>query len=137
MIGKDSVWRTVKEDDSLLVVECQTRLTDRQRQYLLDQFAASLEGTGKKVLLLEDGLKLATVDGEKLWLHAEQAGPGQPMRIFDQHGRTLEGLHSITVTDAVDDARVLHLDLHEMHGDGDYTLVSDAPGSEEAEESSP
>lgn len=118
MIGEGTVWNKALEDDAVLVIQCEQRLTDKQMEHLREQLGGALEGTGKKAIILPPGAKLAPPAAPVL-LHVEQAGPRQPMRVFDQFGRELAGVRMVTVIDTVDDVRVLQLELVEMHGDDD------------------
>lgn len=118
MIGEGTVWQKALEDDAVLVIHCERELNDRQMDHLRDELELALSGTGKKAVVLPAGVKLAPPAGP-VFLHVEQAGPRQPMRVFDQFGRELGGLRVVTVTDAVDDVRILQLELVEMHGEDD------------------
>lgn len=118
MIGEGTVWNKALEDDALLVIQCEQDLTHRQFEHLKGELERQLEGSGKVFMVLPFGVKLAP-PGASVMLHVEQAGPRQPMRVYDQNGRELEGLLSVTVTDRDGDVRILQLELEERHGDDD------------------
>lgn len=119
MHGEGKVWERALEDDAVLVIQCKHELNEKQLQHLTAGVEAALEGTGKRAVVLPFGVELAPPAGP-VFLRAEQAGPRQPMRVFDQFGRELAGVRVVTVIDTVDDVRILQLELVEMYGE-DYT----------------